>query len=67
MPRITVSVLAALIAISTASIAGGQETPASSSASRSSADEEAVRQVTRSFIQQQHSRNPEVPTQSILS
>jgi uncharacterized protein (TIGR02246 family) len=52
MPRITVSVLAALIAISAASITRGQESPASSSANRGSADEEAVRQVTRSFIQQ---------------
>ncbi len=50
MSRITIPVLAALIAISGASLAPGQEAATAASARAAEADEQAVRQVTQNFV-----------------
>jgi uncharacterized protein (TIGR02246 family) len=56
MSRITVTVLTALVAISVATFARGQEAPAATPAS---ADEQAVRQVTQNFVKTFNSGNAE--------
>jgi uncharacterized protein (TIGR02246 family) len=50
MPRTTVPVLAALIAISGASLAYSQETAKATPAGQGNADEQAVRQVTQNLV-----------------
>ena len=50
MPRIAVPALAALIAISATTLAGGQETATAVSASGATSDEQAVRQVTQNYV-----------------
>ncbi len=50
MSRITIPVLAALIAISGASLARGQEAAPAAPAGAAGADEQAVRQVTQTFV-----------------
>jgi uncharacterized protein (TIGR02246 family) len=50
MSRITITVLAAVIAISGATLASGQEAAPAASASVANADEQAVRQVAQNFV-----------------
>ena len=58
MSRITISALAALIAVSAATLAGGQEA-AKAAPAAASADEQAVRQVTQNFVKAFNAGNAE--------
>jgi uncharacterized protein (TIGR02246 family) len=59
MSRITVSALAALVAISGATLASGQEVATGGSASVTTSDEQAVRQVTQDFVKAFNAGNAE--------
>ena len=66
MSRITIPVLAALVGISAASLARGQEAATAAVASAAKTDEQAVRQVTQNFVKAFNAGSAEQDRRAVL-